>query len=228
MAAITWDEVGKREYETGVDHGVLYPLSASNTYDTGVAWNGLISISENPSGAESSPKYADNIKYLDMTSAEEFGCTIEAFTYPPEFELCDGTAELAPGVTVSQQARQTFGLSYRTKVGNDTEGNEHGYKLHLVYGAKAAPTQKQYQTINESPEPITFSWEVTTTPVVVKAINSKTKKPFAPTAHLTINSATIDPQKLKTIEEMLYGGGSNGSPKLPTPDEIYTILTAGG
>lgn len=228
MAAITWDEVGKREYETGVDRGVLYPLSASNAYNTGVAWNGLISISENPSGAESTAKYADNIKYLDMTSAEEFGCTIEAFTYPPEFELCDGTAELAPGVTVSQQARQIFGLSYRTKVGNDTEGNDHAYKLHLVYGAKAAPTQKQYQTINDSPEPIIFSWEVTTTPITVKATNSKTGKPFAPTAHLTINSATLDPEKLKAIEDMLYGAGSGGGPKLPTPDEILAILNAGG
>lgn len=228
MAAITWDEVGKREYETGVDRGVLYPLSADNKYDTGVAWNGLISISENPSGAESNAKYADNIKYLNLTSAEEFGCTIEAFTYPPEFELCDGTAELAPGITVSQQARQIFGLSYRTKVGNDTEGNDHAYKLHLVYGAKAAPTQKQYQTINDSPEPITFSWEVTTTPMPIKATNSKTSKPFAPTAHLTINSATVEPDKMKAIEDMLYGTVSSGSPKLPTPDEILAILAPGG
>ena len=215
MAKIVWDESGKRLYETGVKNGVLYLQDESGAYTNGVAWNGLTAVTESPSGAEATPLYADDIKYLELFSAEEFGATIEAYTYPEEFEACDGSASLGTGVTIGQQDRKTFGLCYRTVLGNDVKSNEYGYKLHLIYGAKAAPSEKGYQTINDSPEAITFSWEVTTTPVNVAG--------FKPTASVTIDSTKIDAAKLKTIEDMLYGTESVEA-KLPLPDELKTIL----
>lgn len=215
MAKIVWDESGKRLYETGVKNGVLYVQDENGAYNKGVAWNGLTAVTESPSGAEATPLYADDIKYLELFSAEEFGATIEAYTYPEEFEACDGSASLGTGVTIGQQDRKTFGLCYRTVLGNDVKSNEYGYKLHLIYGAKAAPSEKGYQTINDSPEAITFSWEVTTTPVNVAG--------FKPTASVTIDSTKIDAAKLKTIEDMLYGTESVEA-KLPLPDELKTIL----
>lgn len=220
MAKITWDQTGQKIYETGVDHGVLYPYgSAEAPYATGVAWNGLTSVSESPSGAEPSPIYADNIKYVNLMSAEEFGATIEAYTYPEEFAECDGSKELAPGVYIGQQARKPFGLCYRTKIGNDVDGEEHGYKLHLIYGALAAPSEKAYSTINDSPEAITFSWEITTTPVEVTG--------GKPTACLTIDSTKVDGTKLAALEKILYGDGAVG-PKLPLPNEVAETLKANG
>lgn len=215
MAKIVWDESGKRLYETGVKNGVLYIQDETGAYNKGVAWNGLTAVTESPSGAEATPLYADDIKYLELFSAEEFGATIEAYTYPEEFEACDGSASLGTGVTIGQQDRKTFGLCYRTVLGNDVKSNEYGYKLHLIYGAKAAPSEKGYQTINDSPEAITFSWEVTTTPVNVAG--------FKPTASVTIDSTKIDHEKLKKIEDMLYGEGATDA-KLPLPDELKTIL----
>lgn len=215
MAKIVWDESGKRLYETGVKNGVLYIQDETGAYNKGVAWNGLTAVTESPSGAEATPLYADDIKYLELFSAEEFGATIEAYTYPEEFEACDGSASLGTGVTIGQQDRKTFGLCYRTVLGNDVKSNEYGYKLHLIYGAKAAPSEKGYQTINDSPEAITFSWEVTTTPVNVAG--------FKPTASVTIDSTKIDAAKLKTIEDMLYGTESVEA-KLPLPDELKTLL----
>lgn len=217
MAKIVWDESGKRLYETGVKNGVLYIQNEKGAYNKGVAWNGLTAVTESPSGAEATPLYADDIKYLELFSAEEFGATIEAYTYPEEFEACDGSASLGTGVTIGQQDRKTFGLCYRTVLGNDVKSNEYGYKLHLIYGAKAAPSEKGYQTINDSPEAITFSWEVTTTPVNVAG--------FKPTASVTIDSTKIDSEKLKKIEDMLYGDGTSEA-KLPLPDEIKAILAA--
>lgn len=217
MAKIVWDESGKRLYETGVKNGVLYIQDEKGAYNKGVAWNGLTAVTESPSGAEATPLYADDIKYLELFSAEEFGATIEAYTYPEEFEACDGSASLGTGVTIGQQDRKTFGLCYRTVLGNDVKSNEYGYKLHLIYGAKAAPSEKGYQTINDSPEAITFSWEVTTTPVNVAG--------FKPTASVTIDSTKIDPEKLKKIEDMLYGEGATDA-KLPLPDELKTILAS--
>ena len=217
MAKIVWDESGKRLYETGVKNGVLYIQDENGAYNKGVAWNGLTAVTESPSGAEATPLYADDIKYLELFSAEEFGATIEAYTYPEEFEACDGSASLGTGVTIGQQDRKTFGLCYRTVLGNDVKSNEYGYKLHLIYGAKAAPSEKGYQTINDSPEAITFSWEVTTTPVNVAG--------FKPTASVTIDSTKIDPEKLKKIEDMLYGEGATDA-KLPLPDELKTILAS--
>ena len=215
MAKIVWDESGKRLYETGVKNGVLYIQDETGAYAKGVAWNGLTAVTESPSGAEATPLYADDIKYLELFSAEEFGATIEAYTYPEEFEACDGSASLGTGVTIGQQDRKTFGLCYRTVLGNDVKSNEYGYKLHLIYGAKAAPSEKGYQTINDRPEAIAFSWEVTTTPVNVAG--------FKPTASVTIDSTKIDAAKLKTIEDMLYGTESVEA-KLPLPDELKTIL----
>jgi hypothetical protein len=215
MAALTWDNVGERVYETGVDHGVLYIPDVAGEYSTGFAWNGLVSVTESPSGAEASPQYADNIKYLNLVSAEEFGATIEAFTYPEEFGQCDGTAAPKVGVLVGQQARKTFGLAYRTKIGNDLEGTEHGYKLHLVYGALAAPSEKAYASINDSPEAITFSWEVTTTPVNVTGLK--------PTAVLTIDSTKVDAADLTALELLLYGTGAI-EPELPLPDAVIALF----
>ena len=215
MPKLTWDASGERLYETGVKQGVLYVMN-SNVYGNGVAWNGLTAITESPSGAESTPLYADDIKYLDLRSTEEFGATIEAYTYPDEFAACDGSASLADGVSIGQQARKMFGLCYRTTVGNDTDGTDHGYKLHLIYGATASPSEKAYETINDSPEAITFSWEITTTPVSVTG--------FKPTASITIDSTKADPTCLAALEEKLYGGEST-QPTLPLPDEVKTIMT---
>lgn len=217
MAKIVWDEVGTRLFETGVKNGVLYPQNESGNYPKGVAWNGLVNVTESPTGAEATPLYADDIKYLELMSAEEFGATVEAYTYPDEFAACDGSAELAAGVIIGQQARQPFGLCYRTTLGNDTKGQDYGYKLHLIYGAKAAPTEKAYGTINDNPEAVTFSWELTTTPVTVTG--------HKPTASLIIDSTKVDPGKLATIESKLYGG-LEAEPTLPTPDEILAILQA--
>lgn len=216
MAKLTWDDTGMRFYETGVDHGVLYPMDEGGTYPKGVAWNGLISVNEAPSGAESNPQYADNIKYLNLTSAEEFSATIEAYTYPDEWGACDGSAEPKPGVTIGQQSRKAFGLCYRTKIGNDVDGEDHGYKLHLIYNAKASPSDKNYQTVNDSPEAITFSWEVTTTPVNVTG--------YKPTATLTVDSTKVSPVKLTELEKKLYGDDSTGVPQLPSPDEVIAIF----
>lgn len=212
---IEWNKTGERFYETGVKNGVLY-IPDNGVYNKGVAWNGLISVSEKPSGAEPTPLYADDIKYLTLTSAEEFGATIEAYTYPDEFALCDGSAELVKGVAVGQQTRKPFGLCYKTVVGNDVNGNDLGFKLHLVYGALASPSEKAYNTINESPEAITFSWEITTTPVQVSG--------FKPTACLTIDSRKVDTEKLAALEKILYGDTAT-APRLPLPDEIKTLMT---
>lgn len=218
MAAITWDATGERLFETGVDHGVLYPISSSGTYDNGVAWNGLSAITESPSGAEATAVWADNIKYVNLLSAEEFGATVEAYTYPDEFAICDGTAELVDGVIVGQQARKVFGLCYRTKIGNDVDGNDHGYKLHIIYGAQASPSEKAYSTINDSPEAISFSWELTTTPVNVTGMNA--------TSYLVIDSTKCDAEKLAALEKILYGSAEpNTAPRLPLPDEIKTLMT---
>lgn len=216
MPKITWDETGKRFYENGVDHGVLYLPNASGAYDKGVAWNGLTTVTESPSGAEANAQYADNIKYLSLVSAETFGATIEAFTYPEEFGVCDGTAAPKKGVYVGQQTRKTFGLSYRTKVGNDLNA-DLGYKLHLVYGAIAAPSEKAYATVNDSPEPITFSWEISTTPVQVTGLK--------PTSLLVIDSTKVEATALEALENMLYGGASTEA-KLPTPDDVIALFTA--
>ena len=216
MAKITWDDTGKKIYETGVDRGVLYPITTGTTYGTGVPWNGLTAVNESPSGAESNPQYADNIKYLDLTSAEEFGFTIEAFTYPVEFEECDGSAQLVEGVTIGQQTRKMFGFSYRTLVGNDTQGTDYGYKIHLVYGCKASPSEKSRSTVNDSPEAITFSWEITTTPVNVSG--------HKPTSHLIVDTTVADAGKVTQLETKLYGDASSGTPTLPMPDEVYTMF----
>lgn len=221
MAKLKWDETGKRLYETGTKMGVLYPQNEDGTYPKGVAWNGLMSVTESPSGAEASALYADDAKYLELYSNEEFGFTIGAYTYPDEFAECDGSAELAPGVGIGQQPRKAFGLSYRTIIGNDTKGSDYGYKLHLVYGAKASPSERSYASVNDSPEALELSWECTTTPVPVTG--------HKPSAHIEIDSTKIDGKKLTKIEEMLYGkDGETGTatePKLPLPDEIIQILT---
>ena len=215
MAKLVWDQSGQRIYETGVKMGVLYVQDASGAYPKGVAWNGLTAVNETPSGAEATPLYADDIKYLNLRSAEEFGATIEAYTYPEEFEQCDGSAELAPGVKIGQQARNAFGLCYRTVVGNDIAGNDFGYKLHIIYGATAAPSEKAYATINDSPEAITFSWEVSCTPVDVEG--------FKPTASLVIDSTKVDAEKLAALEAVLYGGESTEA-SLPLPDAIAEMF----
>lgn len=218
MPALTWDAVGERFYETGVDHGVLYQIDESGAYTDGEAWNGLTAVTESPSGAESNPQYADNIKYLDLFSNEEWGATIEAFTFPESFKQNDGSVEVAPGVYAGQQTRKPFGFSYRTLIGNDTDGTDHGYKLHLVYGAKASPSEKSYSTMNDSPEAITFSWGVVTTPVPITG--------HRPVAHMEIDSTKADPTKLAALEQKLYGGGSATKAILPTPDEVIALLEA--
>jgi hypothetical protein len=218
MAKLVWDQVGERRYETGIDHGVLYIPNDSGVYVNGVAWNGLTSVAESPSGAEPNAQYADNIKYLNLFSAEEFGATIEAFTYPDEFAQFDGLAVPTPGVAIGQQARRTFGLSYRTKIGNDVQGDDLGYKLHLVYGCQASPSEKSYNTINDSPEAITFSWEITTTPVAVPNLK--------PTSIITIDSTAVDETTLLSLENTLYG--SEGiDPSLPLPATIITMFAGG-
>ena len=216
MSKIVWDAIGDHIFETGVRNGVLYLKGAEGTYNTGVAWNGLTSVSESPEGAEPTDLYADDTKYLSLMSAENFKATIEAYTYPVEFEECDGSATIAKGVVIGQQSRKPFGLCYRTSIGNDTDGNEHGYKLHIVYGCQASPSEKQYSTINDSPDAVTFSWEVSTTPVNVNG-----KKP---TATLIIDSTKADKAKLTALEAILYGAEST-EPRLPLPDEIATLMT---
>lgn len=215
---LVWDEVGSRFYETGVDHGVLYP-QADGAYPKGVVWNGLSAVSENPSGAEDNPLYADNMKYLNIKSAEELGLTIECYTYPDEWAACDGSAELIPGVSLGQQKRNTFGFSYRTKIGNDTDGEDHGYKLHLIYGCSASPSERSYQTVNDSPEAISFSYEVTTTPVVIDG--------FKPVASITIDSTKVSPEALAALEKVLYGDEDTDA-RLPMPNELPGILQVGG
>lgn len=218
MPKLTWDNTGERIFETGVKQGVLYPIQSDGKYTKGVAWNGLTAVTESPSGAEATALYADDIKYLNLLSNEEFGATIEAYTYPDEFAECDGSAELATGVMIGQQKRKTFGLCYRTTIGNDVEGNDYGYKLHLVYGCLAAPSEKGYSTINDNPDAITFSWEVSTTPVNVEG--------FKPTSQITIDSTKADPAKLAALEAILYGSAETEA-KLPLPDEVATTMSAG-
>jgi len=219
MPEIVWDAVGDRIFETGVDHGVLFVRNAQGAYPLGVPWNGLTTVTESPSGAEVTPQYADNMKYLNLQSAEEFAATIEAFTYPDEFAACDGTAEIVPGVSVGQQNRSTFGFSYRSKLGNDIQGQDYGYKIHLIYGALAAPTEKTNATINESPEASSFSWELSTTAVEVPG--------FKPSAHVVINSTTVPPEYLAAVEAILYGKGS-GTPRLPLPKELIELEETAG
>ena len=225
MAKLVWDKTGERLYETGVKQGVVYPQSSDGTYPKGAAWNGLTAVTESPSGAEATALYADDIKYLNLVSNEEFGGTIEAYTFPEEFAPCNGSVEAAPGVNLGQQPRKQFGLCYRTGLGNDTEGYEHGYKLHLVYNALAAPSESAYTTVNDSPEAITLSWEFSTTPVNVKG--------YKPLAHLEIDSTKVEPAKLKALEEILYEkdptseGVSDGTDaRLPLPDEIIEMFKA--
>jgi len=216
MPKLVWDKIGERLFETGVNQGVLYPLNTTtNEYDTAVAWNGIVSVGEEPSGAEPSPQYADNIKYLNLMSAEDFGATIECFSYPEEFEECDGSRALAKGAIVTQQPRKTFGFSYKTLIGNDVVGTEYGYKLHLVYGCLASPSSKTRSTVNESPEAATLSYTLTTTPVSVKDMK--------PTAHVIIDSTKTDPAKLASLEEILYGNDTDEA-RLPLPDEVATVL----
>lgn len=216
MSKLVWDVVGERNYETGVSKGVLYPM-VSGAYPKGVAWSGLTTVTETASGAEATPLYADNIKYLNLMSVEELGGTIEAYTAPDEFGACDGTAEITPGVTVGQQPRQTFGLAYQTILGNDTESNNHGYKIHLVYGALASPTERAYATVNDSPEAMTMSWEFSTTPVSVTG--------FEPTSLVVIDSTKVDAKKLEAFEAIIYGS-DNVEARLPLPDEVATLLGA--
>jgi hypothetical protein len=218
MSKLVWDKTGERLYETGVRNGVLYPRSSTGTYPEGVAWNGLITVTESPSGAEATPIYADDIKYLNLISAEEFGATIEAYTYPEEFGACDGSAEIAAGVYAGQQPRQAFGLAYKTVLGNDVDGEEYGYKLHLIYNAIAAPSEKAYSTINDSPEAITFSWEITTTPVAVTG--------FKPTASLIIDSTKVEAANLNILEDKLFGSDDTPGeePTLLLPDAVAVIF----
>ena len=223
MVALEWDKIGERVYETGVDHCVLYLPNNVGEYNEGYAWNGLTTVTQSPSGAESNKQYADNIPYLNLKSAEEFGATVEAFTYPEKFALCDGTAVIN-GVEISQQARRSFGMSYRSLVGNDVEGTDHGYKLHLIYGADANPSEKAHNTVNDSPEAITFSWELTTTPVAVPGTNPDTGKPFKPSARLTIDSRKVDADALAQLEEILYGSSAQ-DPRLPLPGEVLSLFS---
>ncbi len=217
MARLEWDKTGERLYETGISNGVLYPQETGGTYPKGVAWNGLTAVTESPSGAEPTPLYADNIKYLTLMSVEEFGFSIEAYMYPDEFKKCNGEGSLVTGVTIGQQKRNAFGMSYKTILGNDVDGDTYGYKLHLVYGALAAPSEMAHNTVNDSPEAATMSWECSTTPVSVNG--------FKPTSHLVIDSTTADPTKLAALEDILYGSASaENGPRLPLPDEIATLM----
>lgn len=217
MGRIEWDKSGERLYETGVRHGVLYLMEEGGVYPKGVPWNGLTGITESPSGAEATPLYADDIKYLNLISAEEFGATVEAYTYPDEFKFCNGEAELAGGITIGQQTRKTFGMCYRTVIGNDIENENHGYRLHLLYGCVAAPSERAYATVNDSPEAITFSWEIKTTPVNVTG--------HKPTATLTIDSTKVDKEKLAALEDILYGNEETDA-RMPLPDEIAQLFAA--
>ena len=221
MSRLVWDKVGERFYETGVDRGVLY-VQKNGAYPEGVAWSGLTTVTESPSGAEATPLYADNIKYLNLLSNEDFACTIEAYTCPDEFAECDGRGSLADGVSITQQKRKMFGFSYRTKIGNDVDGDDYGYQIHLVYGCLAAPSERSRATVNDSPEATTMSWEVSTTPVNVKG--------FKPTAHVVIDSTKADPSKLAAFEDILYGkdGEPATKPSLPLPDEVTTLMANAG
>lgn len=221
--AITWHDAGTRKYEVGVEKGVLYPISDAGAYTTGVAWNGLSAVNESPSGAEETKVYADNIKYLGLMSAEEYAATIEAYYYPDEFAECNGEADLVDGVTIGQQARKKFGFSYVTKLGNEVKGESYGYILHLVYGCSASPSEKNHQTINDSPEASTMSWEVSTTPVEVGTINGVS---YRPTATVNIDSTKVNPTKLAALEDILYGSDKGDGPRLPLPGEIYTLMKA--
>lgn len=216
MSRLVWDATGSRLYETGTKMGVLYPLNASGVYTPGVAWNGLSAVTESPSGADPNPIWADDIKYLELRGAEEFGGTIEAYTYPDEWAKCDGSAEITTGVMIGQQVRSPFGLCYRTVLGNDVKRDDYGYKLHLIYNATASPSEKSYQTINDSPEAISFSWEYTTTPVEVKG--------YKPASQITIDSTKVDRTKLDALEAILYGGDQD-DPRLPLPSEVITLLS---
>jgi len=216
MAILTWDGIGERVYETGVDRGVLYIPNSSGVYNNGVAWNGLTSVTESPSGAEPSAQYADNVKYLNLFSAEEFGATIEAFTYPDEFAPFDGLGVPSPGVTIGQQSRKSFGLSFRTRVGNDLDGDAHGYKLHMIYGCSASPSERAYSTVNDSPEAITFSWELTTVPVAVAG--------YTPTSIITVDSTQVSAGDLAELEQFLYGTAGT-DPSLPTPAAVLAIFS---
>ena len=233
MSRLEWDKTGERFYETGVDHVVLYPTDATGAYAAGVAWNGVTAATESPSGAEANPQYADNIKYLNLISAEDYGMTLEALTYPDEFAVCDGSAEPVVGLTIGQQKRRQFGLAYRTRVGNDVAGDSLGYKLHIVYNCLAAPSERAYQTVNDSPEPAAFSWEITTTPVAINATDAEGNG-YNPTALLILDSTKIAKEKMAAVETLLYGtnavadGEPGTDPKLPTPDEIINILKAAG
>lgn len=221
MSKIVWDKTGDRFYETGVEKGVLYPY-ADGAYNKGVAWNGLTAVTESPSGGEATALWADNIKYLNIMSTEELGATIEAYTYPDEYKACNGETEISAGVTIGQQSRSMFGMSYVTKIGNDTDGQDHGYKIHLIYGAMAAPSEKAYETTDDSVEAMTFSWEISTTPVEV------TTGKFKPTASVTIDSTKVKADELKKLEDILYGKDDDETdPRLPLPDELATIFTAG-
>lgn len=219
MSKLVWDQAGQKLYENGVDQGVLFVQSANGTYQSGVAWNGLTAVNQSPSGGDANPLYADNIKYLDLRSAEDFGATVEAYTYPDEFAVCDGSAEIAPGVMAGQQARRSFGFSYRTLIGNDTEGDAHGYKIHIIYNATVSPSEKSYGTVNDSPDAINFSWELTTTPIAVTG--------FKPTAHIEIDSTKVDSAKLTTLENLLYGT-ENAEPTLPLPNRLVEIFSTSG
>ena len=219
MSKIIWDATSERLYETGVKNVVLYPMASTGAYDKGVAWNGVTAITESPSGAEANPLYADDIKYLELRSAEEFGATVEAYTYPDEFAACDGSAEVVAGLKIGQQTRKPFGLSYRTTLGNDTEGEAYGYKIHIIYGATAAPSEKAYSTINDSPEAITFSWEVTTTPVAVTG--------YKPTSYLEFDSTKLSAAQMKAVEDLLYGTDGEGAgteASLPLPDALIAAV----
>lgn len=218
MTKLVWDQTGERLYETGTSQGVLFPMGSAGTYEAGVAWNGLIGVTQSPSGAEATALYANDNKYLELYSNEEFGGTITAYTYPDEFAACDGSAEIAQGVVAGQQDRKTFGMAYKTLIGNDTQGNSHGYKLHLIYGAKASPSEKSYSTVNDSPEAVEFSWEFTTTPVEVGT-------GFKPTSHIEIDSTKADPTKLTALETKLFGSTEpNGNATLPLPAEVITMM----
>lgn len=219
MVALTWDDTGKRQYEMGTDRGVLYPMTTDGTYGTGVAWNGLTAVTESPDGAEANDMYADNIKYASLRSAETFGATIEAYTFPDEFIPCDGGAEVTNGVVFGQQSRSKFGFSYRTQIGNDVK-QDAGYKLHLVYGATASPSEKSYETINDSPEGMTFSWEIDTDQVSVAG-----HPELKPVASITIDSTKVNKENLTNLEKKLYGDSDN-EPSLPLPGEVYTMMHA--
>ena len=223
MARLTWHDAGTRKYEVGVEKGVLYPISNAGAYTTGVAWNGLSAVNESPSGAEETKVYADNIKYLGLMSAEEYAATIEAYYYPDEFAECNGEAELTTGVTIGQQARKKFGFSYVSKLGNEVQGDDYGYILHLVYGCVASPSEKNHQTINDSPDISAMSWEVSTTPVEVGTINGVAYKP---TATVSIDSTKVDPTKLAALENILYGAATGDGPRLPLPQEVYTLISS--